>query len=49
LAEIAAHSIYIPDVRNVGEVGARGRGKEKRREEKKGEFRSEDSVVTCVP
>jgi hypothetical protein len=42
----------LPLTRNVGEVGARGRGKrkgEKKREEKKGEFHSQDSVVNCVP
>jgi hypothetical protein len=29
-------------------MGPRGRGKEERREEKKGEFHSEDSFVNCV-
>jgi hypothetical protein len=33
---------------NVRDVGARGRGKDERREKKKGEVNSEDSVVNCV-
>jgi hypothetical protein len=39
---------YKSRLRNVGDVGARGRGKEERREKKKGEVNSEDSVVNCV-
>jgi hypothetical protein len=35
LAEIAAYEIYIPVHKNMGDKGARGRGKEERKKEKR--------------
>jgi hypothetical protein len=35
LAEIAAYEIYIPQLKNMGDKGARGRGKEERKKEKR--------------
>jgi hypothetical protein len=47
LAEIAALSIYIPADKNMGDKGARGRGKEERKrgKEEKKRKKEEDSAL----